>query len=333
MNNKKILVTGGYGFIGSNFINYLIKEYDEFELVNIDYLGFGSNIDNVNTTRLDTQKITHHIKDIYSYPEYLNNEKFDYIIHFAAESHVDRSISSPVPFYESNVMGTLQILEYAKNSKSGRFIMISTDEVYGSCETGSFVETDPLNPSSPYAASKASAELICNSYIKTFGLDIIVTRCSNNFGPNQFEEKLIPKVVYNCLNNIKIPVYDEGLQKREWTYVDDHSKDILYLLRNGVSGETYNVGTGIEITNIDLVKLIMAELNAPKDLIEFVPNARLGHDFRYSIDLTKIRSTQHPNYNHEEYVKTNGGVLFIDFYHNLKKTIKILSDKFNTRMI
>lgn len=330
MNNKKILVTGGYGFIGSNFINYLIKTYDEFELTNIDYLGFGSNISNVNSPLKDTQKINHIVRDLYSYPDYLNNKQFDVIVHFAAESHVDRSIISPMPFIESNVMGTLNMLEYTKNSKSGRFIYISTDEVYGSIKEGSFKEDAPLNPSSAYSASKASGELLCNSYNVTHGLDIIITRCSNNFGPNQFEEKLIPKVVYNCINNLPIPVYDEGLQRREWTYVETHVYEILLLIEKGISGETYNVGLSrVEKTNIDIVNSIINIMGASTDLIQFIPNARLGHDFRYSINTDKLLEL-HSNKNRYLYEFLNLWQDGCNIMHDrwLESTVKDLSTKF-----
>lgn len=306
MNNKKILITGGYGFIGSNFINHMIDTYDAFEITNVDFLGAGSNINNINKPKNDNQKITNVIHDIFAYPYKLDNEKYDYVIHFAAESHVDRSITTPTPFIESNIVGTFNILEYVKNSGSGRMIMISTDEVYGSMgETEKATEDFPINPSSVYSASKAAAENLCNAYVKTYGLDIITTRCSNNYGPNQFEEKLIPKVVYHIMEGLPIPVYDEGQQVREWTYVLDHVKDIIILLEYGITGEVYNIGHGVAMKNIDLVNLIKsitlttmeadtgkAEDNSP---IEFLPNARPAHDYRYAISLQKINELKRNN--------------------------------------
>lgn len=288
MNNKNILVTGGYGFIGSNFINYLIDNYEGFNLINVDKYGVGAKRSNVKKPK-DGQTVEHVEKDIcYGL---LNDEKvnlpFDYVFHFAAESHVDRSIDGPKPFVESNVVGTTQLLEDCKNMGVKKIIFISTDEVYGSVKKPT-KEFSKYNPSSAYSASKASAELICNAYKTTHGMDIVTTRCSNNFGPNQFEEKLIPKVIKNALNDEKIPVYDEGLQVREWTYVDEHIADLIFVAEHGKKGETYNVGRGYEINNITLVKKILKLLDKSEDLIYYIPNARKGHDFKYSINLDKI---------------------------------------------
>lgn len=288
MNNKKILVTGGCGFIGSNFIDFVEENYENTIIYNIDYLGIGSK------EKYRKNKNYFFIKDdINNISKHKLPTDFDYIFHFAAESHVDRSIESPLPFISSNISGTLALLEFHKKIKKCRLMMISTDEVYGSIKNGSFEEKDRLNPSSAYSASKASSELLCNSYINTFNSDIIITRCSNNYGPNQFEEKLIPKVINNFIKNKEIPIYDDGLQIREWTYVDDHNKDVIFLAENGKSGEIYNVGAGFEITNIDLVKLLHNKYSKitgkPIPLnLKFIKNARPGHDFRYSISLFKI---------------------------------------------
>jgi len=290
MNSKNILVTGGCGFIGSNFINYLIDTYDEFNLINLDKYGIGSNINNIKLIRTQSQVI-HTIKWDISDPLLPLNDDislpFDYLFHFAAESHVDRSISTPAPFIQSNVMGTMQMMENARKMGIKRIINVNTDEVYGSVNKA-VTEKASYNPSSIYSASKASSELICNAYKKTYGLNIITTRCSNNYGVNQYEEKLIPKVINNALNNVTIPIYDEGKQIREWTYVKDHIRDLIFLAKYGKSGEIYNVGKGYSISNIKLVKHILNILNKSENLIEFVPNARLGHDFKYSINTSKL---------------------------------------------
>tara|TARA_R110000765_G_scaffold7963_4_gene26031 strand:- start:49170 stop:50174 length:1005 start_codon:yes stop_codon:yes gene_type:complete len=293
MNKKNILMTGGYGFIGSNFINYLINNYDEFNVMNLDYEGVGSNKDNITKEHTKKQCIMHCKWDISE--DILEKQDivdlpFDYLFHFAAESHVDRSISSPRGFVTSNVMGTMQILETARQLGVKRVIMVSTDEVYGSMKQGSAKETRKYNPSSVYSATKAASELICNSYVETYGMDIVTTRCGNNFGAGQFEEKLIPKVIKNALEDKKIPIYDKGKQRREWVYVNNHIQDLIFVAEHGKSGETYNVGSGTSLTNIKLVKKILKILGKPESLIEFIPNGRLGHDFRYSLDTTKLHA-------------------------------------------
>lgn len=289
MENKNILVTGGYGFIGSNFINYLIDNYEGFNLINVDKYGVGAKRSNVKQQK-EGQTVEHIEKDICN--GLLNGEEvslpFDYVFHFAAESHVDRSIDGPKPFIMSNVLGTTQLLEDCKQMGVKRFIMVSSDEVYGSVKKPT-KEFAKYNPSSVYSASKASAELLCNAYSTTHGMDIITTRCSNNFGPNQYEEKLIPKVIKNAIDGKKIPIYDKGEQIREWTYVKSHIIELINVAELGKSGETYNVGRGFELTNIELVKKILKILDKPEDLIEFIPNARKGHDFKYSISRDKVK--------------------------------------------
>lgn len=316
-------MTGGFGFIGSSFINYLIDNYDEFKLINFDFKGIGSNVNNVKEPRSDKQEI-HHIevdisRDLERGREW-EHLPFDYMFHFAAESHVDRSIDTPEPFIKSNVVGTMQMLELARKVGVKRFINISTDEVVGSVKR-SAKEDKPYNPSSVYSASKASAEMMCNAYKVTYGMDIVTTRCGNNYGLNQYEEKLIPKVITNALNDQTIPIYDEGKQIREWVYVDDHISDIIFVAENGVSGETYNVGNGFSISNIKLVKKILKYLGKGQDLIEFVPNARLGHDFKYSLNLeklNKLKSTDNiPNVTEKYFDKL------------LEKTIDSYYEKFN----
>lgn len=290
MNGKRILVTGGCGFIGSNFINYLIDNYDDFRLINFDFEGIGSNKSFIKEPKSDKQEIYHIRWDISQ--DIIKNRvwddlPFDYLINFAAESHVDRSITTPEPFIKSNVMGTMQMLELTRKIGVKRFLQVSTDEIYGSVKKPA-KETAKYNPSSVYSASKASAEMICNAYKLTYGMDIVITRCGNNYGPNQFEEKLIPKVIKNALNGEKIPVYDKGEQVREWVFVEDHIKDIIFVAEHGKSGEIYNVGQGYAMKNLDLVKKILSILGKSEDLIEFKPNARLGHDFKYSLNLDKM---------------------------------------------
>lgn len=297
MNNTNILVTGGCGFIGSNFIRYLFDNYTNVGVLNLDFMGHGSNNYHKQFPYGEGNIYHHYNGDISKLDRIVVDEKdkdvklpFDIIFNFAAESHVDRSISTPRPFIESNVMGTLQMLEFARKMGCRRFVQVSTDEVYGSADEKdySFEEFEVYNPSSVYSASKASAEMLCSAYSKTYGMDIVITRCSNNYGPLQFEEKLIPKVIHNALNDIKIPVYDEGTQRREWSYVDDHIEDLITVAMYGGKGHIYNVGDGYEMDNLSLVKKILKVLDKPESLIEFVPNARPGHDFRYAINTNKL---------------------------------------------
>ena len=327
MNGKRILMTGGCGFIGSNFINYLIDNYDDFRIINFDFEGIGSNRSFIKEPKSDKQEI-HHIKWDISYDIVKNRVwddlPFDYLINFAAESHVDRSITTPEPFIKSNVMGTMQMLELARKIGVKRYIQISTDEVAGSVKKP-VKEHCKYNPSSVYSASKASAELMCNAYKETYGMDIVITRCGNNYGKNQFEEKLIPKVIKNALNDEKIPVYDKGEQVREWVHVNDHISDIIFVAENGKSGEIYNVGQGFPLKNIDLVKKILNILGKSEDLIEFKPNARLGHDFKYSISNVKLNKLKlesgfefNTPFNEEYYFDTK-----------LKETIEYYEEKYN----
>lgn len=338
MNNKNILVTGGLGFIGSNFINYVFENYDGVRLFNIDKGGVGSNIENVHesirndpryfVTNDDLSKVGFTGTRVkYSGerrdPIVFWDTKIDYIFHFAAESHVDRSNDSPLQFIESNVLSTTKLLEYVRLLDcSPRFVYVSTDEVTGSVARGSVKENAPYNPSSSYSASKAASELICGAYAKSHGVDVVITRCANNYGPNQFEEKLIPKVIKNCLECKKIPVYDQGLQKREWVYVDDHIKDLLFVACNGHTGEIYNVGNSFQMTNISLVKQIIKLLGKSEDLIEFVPNARVAHDFRYSINLSKLKGLQ-------GYPGSKGKMKKSEFNEKLKQTVDYYEKKFN----
>ena len=287
---SRILVTGGAGFIGSNFIRYMVNKYSEYEIINLDDLTYCGNLENLK----DIEN-----KDNYSFAK--GNicdkavvdelvEKSDYVINFAAESHVDRSISDPEIFIKSNVLGTQVLLNAAKQYGVEKYIQISTDEVYGSLgKTGYFKETTPLQPNSPYSASKASGDLITRSYGETFGLPINITRCSNNYGPFQFPEKLIPLMISNALEDKKLPVYGDGKNVRDWLHVYDHCQAIDLVLHDGKLGEVYNIGGNNEKQNIEIVKLILSQLDKDESLIEFVTD-RLGHDRRYAIDSNKIQN-------------------------------------------
>ena len=283
----KLLVTGGLGFIGSNFILHLLKNSNDIEIINVDAELLGSNHENLvevkNAPNYEFVKgnITNRrlMEDLIS--------RSDAVINFAAESHVDRSIADADPFLRSNIRGTFTILDIIKNQKK-RFVHISTDEVFGSIKNGSAIETSKFNPSSPYAATKAAAELLVNSYFVTYGSDVIITRCTNNYGPRQYPEKLIPKTILLANQNKKIPVYGNGKNIRDWVYVDDHCNGILSLLFDGKSGQSYNFSANNEIDNTTIVKRILDIMGKSEELIEFVED-RPGHDLRYSLDSSKIR--------------------------------------------
>ncbi len=290
---KNILVAGGMGFIGSNFIRYILNLNQDFKIINVDKLTYAGNPENLKDV---DEKFSHQFKfykrDICDFDlvsKIFKKENIDCIINFAAESHVDRSIDNPTTFCNTNIMGTQSLLNAAKRNNTKKFVQISTDEVYGSLNIGdpSFTEQTPLAPNSPYSASKASADLLVFAYYKTFGLPINITRCSNNYGPYQFPEKLIPLMINNALNNKKLPVYGEGMNIRDWIYVNDHCTAILKILLDGRIGETYNIGGDYEITNIDLVRKLLQQLDKPESLITFVKD-RPGHDLRYAINHDKI---------------------------------------------
>ncbi len=288
---QSILVTGGAGFIGSNFVRYMLQNYPDLTVVNLDKLTYAGNLENLRD--VEGNPNYHFVKgDICNQElvEYIVRKfEVDVIVNFAAESHVDRSILGPEIFIQTNVIGTQVLLEVAKKFEVEKFIQISTDEVYGSLgPTGKFTEDMPLSPNSPYAASKASADLLCRAYFKTFGVPVIITRCSNNFGPYQFPEKLIPLMIINALNDKPLPVYGDGGNVRDWIYVFDHCRAIDFVIQKGKLGEIYNIGANNEWRNIDIVKLILKKLNKPESLIKFVKD-RPGHDRRYAMDWTKIR--------------------------------------------
>lgn len=291
----KFLISGGAGFIGSNFIRFLYEELESFEIVCIDKLTYAGSLDNISTfiNKSNFRFLEVDISNNKMLFELLGNEFFDYIVNFAAESHVDRSISDPFVFFQSNVVGVLNLLELSKNNGVSRFHQVSTDEVYGDLpiygKYTSFTEDSPLRPSSPYSASKASADLLCLAYNRTYGLDITISRCSNNYGPFQITEKLIPLVINKILSNQSIPIYGKGDNIRDWIYVMDHCSAIYAILTNGISGEIYNIGASYEISNLSIVKILLEKMNGSNNLISFVED-RLGHDRRYSINSKKIKN-------------------------------------------
>lgn len=284
----KVLITGGAGFIGSNFVKYMLEKYPDYGIVNLDALTYCGNLEN--------------LEDIEDNPNYafvkgdIQDEELvdsivkdtDYIVHFAAESHVDRSIEDPQIFIKTNIIGTQVLLDAAKKHNIKKFLQVSTDEVYGSLgKEGYFTEESPLQANSPYSASKAGADLMVRAYGETFGLPINITRCSNNYGPYQFPEKLIPLMISNALEDKELPVYGDGKNIRDWLHVYDHCTAIDLVLHKGKLGEVYNIGGHNEKENIEIVKLILKELGKSESLIKFVKD-RLGHDRRYAIDSTKI---------------------------------------------
>jgi len=288
---KNILVTGGAGFIGSNFIHYLMQRWPEYRIVNYDALTYAGNLENLKGVDLSPRYYFEKgdICDKENVGKIFQKYSIDAVVHFAAESHVDRSILGPAVFVQTNVLGTTILLEAARQFGVQRFVHVSTDEVYGSLGTsGKFSESTPLHPNSPYSASKASSDLLALAYFHTFQTPVTVTRCSNNYGPYQFPEKLIPLMIANALNDMPLPVYGDGLNVRDWLFVEDHCSALDAVLHNGKNGETYNIGGNNEKQNIEIVKMILLELGKPDSLISFVED-RLGHDRRYAIDADKIK--------------------------------------------
>jgi dTDP-glucose 4,6-dehydratase len=287
----KLLITGGAGFIGSNFIRRMLDAGSRHEVINLDALTYAGNLNNLKDIE-DNPRYTFIRGDICDrgcIDSILEKNPIDTIVHFAAESHVDRSVTGPDAFVRTNVLGTGTLLESARKHAVGRFIHISTDEVYGSTPADSFRETDRLNPSSPYSASKAGSDLLALSYFTTYGLPVIVSRCTNNFGPYQFPEKLIPLFVTNLLSGEKVPVYGTGKNVRDWIHVDDHCRAIELLLTKGIPGEIYNIGGGNERSNLEITESILGHLNQDRSMIEYVAD-RPGHDLRYSLDYSKLAS-------------------------------------------
>lgn len=286
----KLLVTGGAGFIGANFIKYMIAKHPVWRIINVDKLTYAGNPENLADLeeRGNYSFFRGDIAD-YSFMEPLFQKGVDAIINFAAESHVDRSIQDAGPFVKTNIAGTQVLLELARRHGISKFIQVSTDEVYGSLGSeGKFSEDSPLCPNSPYSASKAAADLLCRSFFKTYNVPVIVTRCSNNFGPYQFPEKFIPLIITNAVENKTIPVYGDGLNVRDWIYVVDHCRALEAVISGGQAGEVYNIGADNELSNLELVQIILNELNKSNTLIKFVQD-RPGHDLRYAINSEKIK--------------------------------------------
>ena len=285
----KILITGGAGFIGSNFVRYMLDKYPDYKITNLDKLTYCGNLENLKG--IENNPNYNFVKgDITDNDLVLNiSSDVDYIINFAAESHVDRSIEDPGIFIKSNIIGTQVLLDAAREQEIKKFLQVSTDEVYGSLgKTGYFTEQTPIAANSPYSASKAGADLMVRAYNKTFDLPVNITRCSNNYGPYQFPEKLIPLMISNALENKPLPVYGDGMNIRDWLHVYDHCTAIDLVLHQGKIGEIYNIGGNNEKPNIEIVKLILENLDKDESLIEYV-NDRPGHDRRYAIDSSKIQ--------------------------------------------
>lgn len=289
LEGKCLLVTGGAGFIGSNFIHYILKKYSSTKVINLDKLTYAGNLDNLQDIEDDPRYefIRGDIRDKKLVEEIFS--RVDMVVHMAAETHVDRSIMDAGEFVLTDVFGTFVLLEALRKSEIELFLHVSTDEVYGSREVGFFGEGDPLNPSSPYAASKAGADRLAHSYVVTYGLPVVIIRPSNNYGPYQYPEKFIPLFVSNAIEDKDLPLYGKGENVRDWLFVEDHCHAIDLVLQRGVIGEVYNVGANTEVCNIDVAEQIVRLLEKPASLIKFVKD-RLGHDMRYAVDCTKIHA-------------------------------------------
>ncbi|MCM3788898.1 dTDP-glucose 4,6-dehydratase [Domibacillus indicus] len=302
MTYKKVLVTGGAGFIGGNFVQYMVDKYPNYDIYNLDLLTYAGDLS--KHREIETKHNYYFAKGDIADREGINHlfekKKFDFVVHFAAESHVDRSITDPSIFVQTNVMGTQVLLDAARQFGIEKFVHVSTDEVYGELDfdpTTFFTEDTPLQPNSPYSASKASSDLLVRSYHETYNLPVNITRCSNNYGPYHFPEKLIPLTISRVLNNQKVPVYGDGKNIRDWLHVWDHCIAIDLVMHEGLNGEVYNVGGHNERTNLEVVKTIINTLGKSEELIEFVTD-RLGHDKRYAIDPTKLEQLGwKPTYN------------------------------------
>lgn len=283
----KLLVTGGAGFIGSNFIRYILNKYPDYKIINYDKLTYAGNPDNLRDVEKDKRYkfVKGDICDFKLVNKYM--KKADAVVNFAAETHVDRSILNAGLFIRTDVNGTFSLLESARANKIGKFVHISTDEVYGSILKGSFSEESPLKPNSPYSAAKASSDMLVRSYFTTYGVPAVITRCSNNYGPFQYPEKIIPLFVTNAIDDQKLPLYGDGKNVRDWLYVADHCRAVDIALHKGKNGEVYNIGGGVEMTNIELTRKVLKIMKKPGSLIKKVSD-RPGHDRRYSIDCSKI---------------------------------------------
>lgn len=289
----KLLVTGGAGFIGSNFIRHILKEHPDWYIVNLDKLTYAGNLENLKDVEDNPRYrfLRGDIADRELVDRLFREEKFDLVANLAAESHVDRSILDPAPFIKTNIKGTQVLLEAARQHGIRKFLQVSTDEVYGSLgpDDPPFTEESPIRPNSPYSASKAAADLMCRAYYVTYGLPVVITRCSNNYGPYQHPEKFIPTIILNALSDKPIPVYGDGQNVRDWIHVEDHCRALDLVLQKGQAGEVYNVGAKNEHNNLDIVKTILRLMNKPESLITFVKD-RPGHDRRYAIEPSKIEA-------------------------------------------
>jgi dTDP-glucose 4,6-dehydratase len=308
----KLLVTGGAGFIGSNFIRHILNKYPKYQVINLDKLTYAGNLDNLKDIAKDSRY--RFVKGDIGDAKIVDRlaQKVDAIINFAAETHVDRSILDPEAFIKTDVLGTFTLLEAVKKHKVKRYIQISTDEVYGSIQKGSFKETSPISPNSPYSSSKAGGDLLVRSYFVTYKLPVIITRSSNNFGPYQYPEKVVPLFITNALEDKPLPLYGDGKNVRDWLYVVDNCKAIDAVLHKGKDGEIYNIGGGNEIPNIEITSCILEMLGKPKSLIKKVQD-RPGHDRRYSIDCSKIKKELkwHPETDFETALKET-----VEWYKN-----------------
>lgn len=309
-----ILVTGGAGFIGGNFVHYMLDKYSDYRIVCVDALTYAGNLSTLENV-LDNKNfrfVKADIADRIAIEKLFNEEKFDIVVNFAAESHVDRSIENPEIFLKTNILGTCVLMDMCRKYGNIRYHQVSTDEVYGDLPLDRpelfFTEETPIHTSSPYSSSKAGADLLVQAYYRTYGLPITISRCSNNYGPYHFPEKLIPLMIANALADKSLPVYGDGLNVRDWLYVEDHCRAIDLIIHEGRIGEVYNVGGHNEMANIDIVKIILKELGKPESLIKFVAD-RKGHDMRYAIDPTKIH-------------KELGWLPETMFADGIKKTIK-----------
>lgn len=304
-----LMVTGAAGFIGANFVHYVLDKYPDLDVVVYDKLTYAGNMDNLKDVRGRTKFVHGDICDARTVGEAIKQFGVDEIINFAAETHVDRSISNASDFLESNVKGVYTMLEAARQHDIRRFLQISTDEVYGSIQDGSFYETSNINPSNPYSAAKAAGDLLAKSYYNTYRLPVLLTRSSNNFGPYQYTEKLIPLMILKAMKGESLPVYGTGMNVRDWIYVEDNCAGIDTVFRKGSLGEVYNIGGGNEKPNLDVVRLILRQLGRPESLVTFVKD-RPGHDLRYSLNSDKIRALGwKPSYTFEEAMKKT-----IDWY-------------------
>lgn len=309
----KLLITGGLGFIGSNFIRYILKKYSDYEIINLDKMTYAANPENLRDIENDSRYkfVKGDICDRELVNDLISKEKPDAIINFAAETHVDRSILDPDAFIKTDIFGTHTLLEAVRKYKIERYVQISTDEVYGSIEKGLFTEESNLKPNSPYSASKAGGDLLVRAYSKTYNLPVLITRSSNNYGPYQYPEKLIPLFITNLIEGKKVPLYGDGLAVRDWLYVLDNCAGIDTVLHKGKIGEIYNIGADNEKTNKEITEIILKELGKDENSIEHVKD-RPGHDRRYALDSTKLKELDwKPEYNFEQAMKET-----IDWYKN-----------------